>query len=411
MLSGTLETRQPLNVMADKGNSKKLADHQVVVVCQGCGGSGAVANVARRQAVELARRIPVSLVSESFPRESLPGVERYAIRPWRFGWLRRFAHVPNEIAFALAARAAVARLHARSQVAFVLCHGHPVAALAARPLRLRSQIPYGLVTHGDIFDRPEGTYDRRLTWFYKRTTPPAYRDADLVVALSPHMAELAQRGGARADRVVQIPNGIDPAEIGLDRGEAPIHRAPDEALALLYVGRLSVEKGVDILLDAAELLMDRGIDFQLRIVGGGPEQLGLSARLERTRLGNKVTMVGTVDRRALGPLYRSADVVCVPSRSDSLPTVVLEAMAAGVAVLGTDAGGIPYMVEHGVTGIVCARNSPYELADAIARLAADRESIPGLGRAARLKAGADFSWEVVGRALQKEVTNRMAGLS
>jgi len=379
----------------------------VVIVCPGCGGSGAVGNVAVHHAVELAKQFSVTLISDGFPAGDLPGVTTVGIRPARFGMLRRFAHVPNEIAFALRARAAITALHARLPVDFLLCHGHPMATLAARPVKRKCGVPYGLVTHGDIFDRPKGTYDPRLTWFYKQVTATAYRNADLVVALSPHMAELARRGGARPDRIVVIPNGIDPAEIGLDASETVAPRTSGDRLELLYVGRLSVEKGVDVLLGAAEILRDRGVNFGLRIVGVGPERSRLCARIERAQLGPMVRMLENVHRRALGPLYRSVDLVCVPSRSDTLPTVVLEAMAASAVVVGTDVGGIPYMVKHGVTGVVCAPDSAWAFAEALVDLASHPDAIQRMRRAAGLKATADFSWARVGQALQQAIRTHL----
>src|SRR4029079_6031113 len=124
-----------------------------------------------------------------------------------FRWLHRFGHVPREIAFARSAHRALALLHQSHGLALVLCHGHPAAALAGVPLQKASKVPYGLVTHGDIFDRPKGTYDALLTQFYKSVTPKAYRNANFVVALSPHMRALALRRGAKERSVHVIPNG------------------------------------------------------------------------------------------------------------------------------------------------------------------------------------------------------------
>lgn len=98
----------------------------LVVVCPACGGAGAVANVAFHQARELARSFRVTLVSDSFPAAGLEGVTFRHLNPLRFGWLRRYGHVPREVAFALSAKVAIAKLHARASVDVLLCHGHPV---------------------------------------------------------------------------------------------------------------------------------------------------------------------------------------------------------------------------------------------------------------------------------------------
>lgn len=375
----------------------------LVVICPACGGAGAVANVALNQARELAHYFRVTLLSDSFPATGLDGVTYQPLDPPRFSWLRRFGHVPREIAFTLSAKAALRNLHGSAGVDIVLCHGHAVAALAAGPVQRTLGIPYAMVTHGDIFDRPKGTYDPRLTWFYRQVTRPAYRSAALVVALSPRMRDLALRGGAAPERVVVIPNGIDPAEIGLDERAPPPSRAPNARLELLYVGRLSVEKGVDVLIAAAGLLKADGVAFRLRLVGGGPEEERLRAQVAQLQLDRDVAFLGPVSRMSLGPLYQSADLVCVPSRSEPLPTVALEAMTAGVAVVGSAIGGIPSIIEEGVSGLLVPSETPQALAAALRRLGRDPTLMRCMGKAGRRRIAQEFNWPDIGATLAREI--------
>jgi len=385
----------------------------LVMVCPACGGTGAVANVALHQARELARHFRVTLLSDTFPAAGLVGVACQRLNSSRFGWLRRLGHVPRELAFALSAKAAIRQLHANAGVAVVLCHGHAVAALAAAPLQRHLGIPYAMVTHGDIFDRPKGTYDARLTWFYRQVTPPAYRGAHLVVTLSPYMRELALRGGAAPERVVVIPNGIEPAEIGLDDRAPPPPRAGAVRVELLYVGRLSVEKGVDTLLAAMAILRERAFRCRLSIVGAGPLAPALRRQATALRLDEVTAWLGPLPRLELGPFYRAADIVCVPSWTEALPTVVLEAMVAGVAVVGSSAGGIPFLIAHGVTGLVCQAKDPIALADALQRLGSDPAAMGRMGEAGRQRVAREFNWPDLGEALAqalKRVAQRDLGL-
>jgi glycosyltransferase involved in cell wall biosynthesis len=378
----------------------------IVIVCPGLGGGGSVANVALHQARELAKRFCVTLVSDSFPPGVSQTLGQLPLKPLRFGLLRRFAHVPNEIAFTWAARLAVAHLHIRQSVDAVICHSHSVATIAARSLKKKHGIPYALVTHGEITDVPKGTYDPRQTWFYRRVAPPAYRDADLVVALSPYMASLAIRGGANPERVALIPNGIDPSDIGLDDNEPALPRVASDCLELLYVGRLSIEKGVDVLIEAAALLRVRGVKFHLRIVGVGLETQHLRLKAASLQLDDVVEFIGPMPRKQLGAFYRSADVMCVPSRGDPLPTVVLEAMAAGVAVVGSDTGGIPFMINHGTTGLVSPVADPVALADALERFSDEEGLASRMGEAGRQRVIWEFNWQRVGELL----VNALMGL-
>jgi glycosyltransferase involved in cell wall biosynthesis len=382
-----------------------MSNRHIAIICPSLDGGGAVASVALHQARELAKAFRVTLLSDGLPERELQGVGHHLLHPLSFRVLRRFAHVPREISFALAAKSAVAKLHSSCPVDMVICHGHASAAIAARPLRRRLRMCYALVTHGDIFDRPKGTYDRRLTYFYQRVTPPAYRDADLVIALSPHMSACALRGGASADSIVMIPNGIDPADIGLceTAGPAAAQPAAQGRMELLYVGRLSVEKGVDILLRAVSVLQRDAISFRLRVAGSGPQGAPLRELAAQLGLGECVEFLGPVPRSQLGPLYRASTVVCVPSRSDPLPTVVLEAMCAGVAIAGSQAGGIPYLVTEGVTGLLCSTQDPGALAENLKRLAHETGRAHRMGAAGRERAVSEFNWPNIGQMLARAI--------
>jgi glycosyltransferase involved in cell wall biosynthesis len=268
-------------------------------------------------------------------------------------------------------------------------------------------IPYALVTHGDIFDRPPGTYDLALTWLYKLTTPVAYRHAALIVALSPHMARCALARGARPSAVSVIPNGIDPSELARSGGPAG-ERAPSLGIRLLFVGRLAVEKGVDVLLDACAILGRLGLDFHLKVAGDGPRQSSLRARARMLGLDSLVDFSGQVSRSALGATYREADIVCVPSLNDPLPTVVLEAMAAGCCIVASAVGGIPFLLESGVNGALVPPGEPQRLADTIRSLADDRGLRSAMGSRAQATAAERFSWEAIGRQLCDAVDNMIS---
>lgn len=378
---------------------------RLAIVCPSCGGGGSVAGVALHQAQGLARGFHVDVISESFPSDLPEDVGKVTIRPKAFVWLRRFGHVPREIAFALAARRALTELRRAGGLDFVLCHGHTVAALAAARLQARFDVPFGLVTHGDIFDRPKGTYDPWLTWFYQCVTPTAYRRADLVVALSPHMEQLALRGGAADQRVRLIPNGIDALDAGL-AGPPELHApASGEPIRILFVGRLSIEKGVDILLRACARLAGKDLRFALRVVGDGGLRTDLEQMARSLGISKQTRFLGTMRRADLGVEYAACHVVCVPSRSDPLPTVALEALAAGRPVVGTKVGGIPFAVRHEESGLLVAPEDDGELTDAFERLMGDSRLLVAMGQHAYEEAQRRFSWDHVIQQLSAAVSD------
>jgi glycosyltransferase involved in cell wall biosynthesis len=377
----------------------------VAVLCRGCGEQGSVAHVALRQARELAPGFDVTLLSDSFPADLPEGVRGRRIRARRFDALRRFAHVPNELSFALRCRSELGSLHRERRVDLVLSHAHAPAALAGAPLRSRERVPLALVTHGDIFDRPKGTYDARLTRFYEWVTPRAYRSADLVVALSRHMAALAASRGARADAIEVIPNGVEPSDLGDTGAEESGER---DRFSVLFVGRLSVEKGPEVLLRACALAKADGLRLELRLVGDGPQRQELERLASSLGLMAETSFEGRVPQSTLGRRYRAAGAVCIPSLSDPFPGVVLEALGSGGAVVASRVGGIPDVIDSGTNGVLVPAGSAEELARALTGLARDPAAANRLRRSARSSVAERYSWTAVGAALSRAIRERLS---
>jgi glycosyltransferase involved in cell wall biosynthesis len=179
--------------------------------------------------------------------------------------------------------------------------------------------------------------------------------------------------GVPPERVSRWERGVD-----LERF-SPTKR--DESLLpgevnVLYAGRLSVEKGVDLLADA--FLAARGRDPRLRLVlaGGGPEELAL-----RMRLGEAATFLGWLDGDELARVYASADMFLFASRTDTFGQVILEAQASGLPVVAVGEGGPAELVDNGRTGLLRPADAD-SLGIALLELASDP------GRRARLGAAA-----------------------
>jgi glycosyltransferase involved in cell wall biosynthesis len=206
---------------------------------------------------------------------------------------------------------------------------------------------------------------KRLRWLFR----PVLRRAQVVVCASNALAADARLLGARDVRV--IPSGVDvPVSIV----------APDTPPHLLYVGRLSEEKGIRDLAEAAAGL-------PLVVVGDGP----LRGLLPQA--------VGFVAHDDLGPYYQRAAVVVVPSRREGYGVAAREGMAYGRAVVATAVGGLPDAVEDGVTGLLVPPGDPAALRAALERLLADGGLREGLGAAAREHARAAFAWRAATEGL------------
>jgi glycosyltransferase involved in cell wall biosynthesis len=369
----------------------------LVIIAPDLRTGGSVGGVALRHAIAMNASRDVHVITRAVPPDLPAGICPIIVRPSGWNWMRRYCHVPNELAFVLSARRALKALAATTRIDAVWCHGHATAALAAAPLKRRFGFRLVMTTHGDIFDRPAGTYSRELTWLYRKVTPVAYRAADYVQALSPYMANLAVRHGARGDRVRVIPNGVDPDDLGA------AHLAPrlpssfrgGGALHLLYVGSLWRVKGADVLLEAAaQLQREAGCAVELSLIGDGPERATLKALAVSLRLAG-TAFHGHVPRCALGDHYRSADILCVPSRSEALSTAALEAMLCGVPVVGSRTGGIPFIVEDGVNGYLAAPEDAVGLAGCIKRAGISKEHLAQLGARGFATARERFTWRAV----------------
>jgi glycosyltransferase involved in cell wall biosynthesis len=198
---------------------------------------------------------------------------------------------------------------------------------------------------------------RRAPWLAR----PIVRRARLVVAASAFLADAARGVGAREVRVV--PPGV----------EIPEHVAePDEPPHVLYVGRLSEEKGVLEFLEATEGL-------PRAIVGDGP----LRARVPEA--------VGFVAPADVGRYYERAAVVCVPSRREGYGMAAREAMAWGRPVVATDVGGLADLAGPGV--VVAPTGDISALRVAVARLLSDGQLRVEAGKAARSRAASSWSWQ------------------
>jgi len=162
-------------------------------------------------------------------------------------------------------------------------------------------------------------------------------------------------------------SGIDPARFfpGPTSDARAKLALPIEERLVLFVGRLDPVKGLEVLLDACATLRTAGRRFKCLIVGDGPLRPWLAARIEELRLSQTVQPVGGRPLHELGDWYRASDLVVVPSHSEGVPNVLLEAMACGAPAVATAVGGIPEIAQFGSCSLVRPRD-PAALARAIA---------------------------------------------
>jgi colanic acid/amylovoran biosynthesis glycosyltransferase len=203
---------------------------------------------------------------------------------------------------------------------------------------------------------------------------------------------LRERFPECADRIRRIYNGLNLAEFG----RTNFSSTPPLIIA---VGRLIAKKGFADLIRACGLLAEVGKAFQCEIIGEGPLENELRAQIDQLNLQDRVALSGAKPQREIRQRLAAASVFVLPSvvdahgGMDNLPTVITEAMAAGLPVISTDVAGIPEMVVQNETGFLVGPGDAVTLAGAIEKVIDDRSLAQKLGEAGYERAQELFSIE------------------
>ncbi len=215
-----------------------------------------------------------------------------------------------------------------------------------------------------------------------------YGQCRRVLSPSPASDEVLREMGVAEERIGRWDRGVDLARFSPERRDAA--SLPGE-ITVLYAGRLTREKGADLLADAFLAASERDPRLHLALAGGGPEEDAL-----RERLGEHATFLGWLEGDALAAAYASADIFLFASRTDTFGQVLLEAQASGLAVVAVGEGGPTSIVTDGVTGRLCPADAG-DLAAVVCELAAAPQQRERLARSA-LESVRGRTWE---RSLQR----------
>ncbi|MGH2709178.1 MAG: glycosyltransferase family 4 protein, partial [Actinomycetota bacterium] len=165
--------------------------------------------------------------------------------------------------------------------------------------------------------------------------------------------------------------------------------------------QLFPRKGIRFLIEAAAQLKPRFPDLKLVLAGDGFERPELVRLSQELGIASDVTFLGWVPNVALPPYYRAAAVSVIPSLEEGFGIPAAEAMGCEVPVVASDAGGLPEVVENGVTGLVVPRGDSTALAQAIATLLDDPEQRRRMGLAGRERALRLFDWDRTAQQFEK----------
>ena len=241
-------------------------------------------------------------------------------------------------------------------------HGVKIAAMSGVPVVAR----YGASgTHGDFSQLAQ--------------SPAARKALDAVsrhICLSRDIREEVLAAGLLGDRVVVIPNGVD---VGIWRGDREPLPTLGEGPVILFAGRLCRQKRVDVLLEAFALVAREAPRARLVIAGAGPLETDLRALASRLELTERTVFLGAC--RDMPALYSSASLLVLPSESEGMPNVVLEALASGTPVVATELPGTAEIARDEIEALLVAPGDHGALAKAMARVLNDAELARRLAQA------------------------------
>lgn len=251
----------------------------------------------------------------------------------------------------------------------------------------------------DILEAPE------LTPLHRWITKHALARAGAVTATGLRLAEATLAYMPPAKPVSVIPYGID-----LEQFDPSVHpSAPRRRCVIGTMSRLSPEKGLEHLLQAAALLRDRRVDVELKLVGDGPSRATLEALTAELALGDRVTFAGEVAHADVPSILAEFDIFAMPSTWEGFGVSALEASAMKLPVVASDIHGIPDVVVDRDTGFLVPAADPLALAAAIERLASSPALRRDMGEAGRTYVAREYRWHDNARLMEvlyEEMTAR-----
>jgi len=198
-----------------------------------------------------------------------------------------------------------------------------------------------------------------------------YNRCDLVVSPTMTLADTLESYGVSRPMVV-VPNSIDtdffkPAADKNEKEELKKQLGFSKNV-LVYMGRVSYEKSIDVVIRAMSVIAGKSTDSTLVIIGGGPERENLEILAKRIGVEKNVRFMGFLYGRELAAALRASDVFVTASKSENFPLSVIEAMASGLPVVAVSALGLSEMIENERSGFLVSPDKPEEIADSVLKL-------------------------------------------
>ena len=221
-----------------------------------------------------------------------------------------------------------------------------------------------------------------------------FKKANYIQAISTYLAGFAKRNGAKCP-VEIVPNGVT---LDKFKGQnSKVKNTSQNSKVIITTSRLVYKNGIDILIRAVGELKSKlqTTNHKLLILGSGPEEINLKKMAQNLGLSNQVVFLGHINPDEIPNYLIKADIFVRPSRSEGLGNSFLEAMAAGLPIIGTPVGGIPDFLKNGETGLFCNVEDPNDLAEKISYLFTEAILYKNISENGKRLVRARYSWDSI----------------
>lgn len=301
---------------------------------------------------------------------------------------------------------------------FQIVHGHDwLVGAAGIALKNRFKVPLVATMHATERGRQQGYLPTEISRRIDQLERELCHESWKAIVCSAYMVqELHNYFGTPYDKIVVVPNGVDLSKHVLEDSEAAeaLRKlyAPNGEHLLLYVGRITHEKGVHVLIEAMPAILSEFPNTKLLIAGRNGRRL--APQVDRLGVGHSVQFLGYITDQRRDHLYQIVDAAVFPSLYEPFGIVALEAMGLGCNVIASHVGGLSEVVRHRENGLTIYPDDPNSIAWAVRELFRDPQAAQSRRERAKQKVYEKYSWQGVAEstarlfesvALERVVTN------
>lgn len=352
----------------------------IVEICLSFFGLGAVMRRARQEVKALVNSgYEVTVITDLNHLKYLHSLKNYKgklyIKPLKLLYLYRFRKITSELTFAFQLYYALKSIMKKNKIDLIIAHG-ATYCFAIAPFAIKYNIPAAWVIHDLIKDRiaTGNPYNWRETLLYKHANRYAIAKMPYLIATSNYSKKLVLLEGAKPENVFIKYNPVSTKLFFPDRNV-------NKNIDILFIGRFSVEKGVDILIEATKLFPKR---LKVLLIGDGPLMSTLIKQANET--GQDIKFAGWIAFEDLPNYIQRSKLVVTPSRSECHATVPLLAMSCAVPVVASRVAGMEDSINDKKNGWLLMKNSAKNLSELLEQIFSDEKKLKDVAEEALVKA-------------------------